>query len=138
MLLRNIALVLTVDERTAVRNRAAHGPAREVLRATADGADPSDGGADLLEDPSARRQHPLEHAEACEGAGHQSRAGRPGLAARWPATASRRPLLLSDDPAFEQKAADVIGLCLNAPQHAAMFAADETSAIRRIAYYSFS
>src|SRR5262245_62992668 len=29
--------------------------------------------------------------------------------------------MLSDDPAFEQKAADVIGLYLNPPQHAAVF-----------------
>jgi hypothetical protein len=33
--------------------------------------------------------------------------------------------MLSDDPAFEQKAADVIGLYLNPPQHAVVFAADE-------------
>src|SRR5580698_8194189 len=33
--------------------------------------------------------------------------------------------MLSDDPNFEEKAADVLGLYLNPPQHAAVFAADE-------------
>ena len=40
--------------------------------------------------------------------------------------------MLSDDPAFEQKAADVIGLYLNPPQHAAVFAADEKTAIQAL------
>jgi transposase len=40
--------------------------------------------------------------------------------------------MLSDDPNFEEKAADVIGLYLNPPQHAAMFAADEKTAIQAL------
>jgi len=40
--------------------------------------------------------------------------------------------MLSDDPAFEQKAADVIGLYLNPPQHAAVFAVDEKTAIQAL------
>jgi transposase len=40
--------------------------------------------------------------------------------------------MLSDDPDFEQKAADVIGLYLNPPQHAAVFAADEKTAIQAL------
>jgi transposase len=40
--------------------------------------------------------------------------------------------LLSDDPAFEEKAADIIGLYLNPPQHAAVFAADEKTAIQAL------
>src|SRR6267378_5110542 len=40
--------------------------------------------------------------------------------------------MLSDDPAFEQKAADVIGLYLNPPQHAVVFAADEKTAIQAL------
>jgi transposase len=40
--------------------------------------------------------------------------------------------MLSDDPAFEQKAADIIGLYLNPPQHAAVFAADEKTAIQAL------
>jgi transposase len=40
--------------------------------------------------------------------------------------------MLSDDPAFEEKAADIIGLYLNPPQHAAVFAADEKTAIQAL------
>lgn len=40
--------------------------------------------------------------------------------------------MLSDDPNFEEKAADVIGLYLNPPQHAAVFAADEKTAIQAL------
>ena len=40
--------------------------------------------------------------------------------------------MLSDDPAFEQKAADIIGLYLNLPQHAAVFAVDEKTAIQAL------
>jgi transposase len=38
----------------------------------------------------------------------------------------------SDDPDFEPKAADVIGLYLQPPQHAAVFAADEKTAIQAL------
>jgi len=38
----------------------------------------------------------------------------------------------SDDPDFERKAADVIGLYLNPPQHAAVFAVDEKTAIQAL------
>jgi len=40
--------------------------------------------------------------------------------------------MLSDDPDFESKAADVLGLYLNPPQHAAVFAADEKTAIQAL------
>ncbi len=40
--------------------------------------------------------------------------------------------MLSDDPDFEQKAADVLGLYLHPPQHAAVFAADEKTAIQAL------
>ncbi len=40
--------------------------------------------------------------------------------------------MLSDDPKFEEKAADVIGLYLNPPQHAVVFAADEKTAIQAL------
>ena len=43
-----------------------------------------------------------------------------------------RERLLSDDPDFEPKATDVIGLYLNPPQHAAVFAADEKTAIQAL------
>ena len=38
--------------------------------------------------------------------------------------------LASNDPDFETKAADVIGLYLNPPQHAAVFSVDEKTAIQ--------
>jgi transposase len=38
----------------------------------------------------------------------------------------------SNDPDFETKAADVIGLYLNPPQHAAVFCVDETTAIQAL------
>lgn len=38
----------------------------------------------------------------------------------------------SNDPAFEQKAAEIIGLYLNPPQHAAVFCVDEKSAIQAL------
>ena len=40
--------------------------------------------------------------------------------------------MLSDDPDFERKAADVIGLYVNPPQHAAVFAMDEKTAIQAL------
>jgi hypothetical protein len=38
----------------------------------------------------------------------------------------------SDDPDFELKAADVIGLYVNPPQHAAVFCVDEKTAIQAL------
>ena len=40
--------------------------------------------------------------------------------------------LASNDPDFETKAADVIGLYVNPPQHAAVFSVDEKSAIQAL------
>lgn len=40
--------------------------------------------------------------------------------------------MASDDPEFETKAADVIGLYLNPPQHAAVFCVDEKTAIQAL------
>src|SRR5437764_3815754 len=40
--------------------------------------------------------------------------------------------MASDDPEFERKAADSIGLYLNPPQHAAVFCVDEKSAIQAL------
>lgn len=40
--------------------------------------------------------------------------------------------LASDDPAFEQKAADILGLYLHPPQHAAVFCVDEKTAIQAL------
>src|ERR1051325_2472676 len=43
-----------------------------------------------------------------------------------------RRYMLSDDPAFENKAADIIGLYLKPPQHAAVFCVDEKTAIQAL------
>ena len=40
--------------------------------------------------------------------------------------------MTSNDPEFEAKAADSIGLYLNAPQHAAVFCVDEKTAIQAL------
>jgi transposase len=40
--------------------------------------------------------------------------------------------MASDDPEFEHKAADIIGLYLNPPQHAAVFCVDEKTAIQAL------
>src|SRR4026209_1154750 len=43
-----------------------------------------------------------------------------------------RSYMLSDDPAVERQAADIIGLYLKPPQHAAVFAVDEKTAIQAL------
>ena len=40
--------------------------------------------------------------------------------------------MASNDPAFEEKAADIIGLYVNPPQHAAVFCVDEKTAIQAL------
>ena len=40
--------------------------------------------------------------------------------------------MTSDDPDFESKAADVIGLYLNPPQHAAVFSLDEKTQVQAL------
>jgi transposase len=40
--------------------------------------------------------------------------------------------MASNDPAFEEKAADIIGLYLDPPQHAAVFCVDEKTAIQAL------
>src|SRR5206468_6799874 len=40
--------------------------------------------------------------------------------------------ILSDDPDFESKAADISGLYMNPPQHAAVFCVDEKTAIQAL------
>jgi hypothetical protein len=43
-----------------------------------------------------------------------------------------RSCMASDDPEFEEKAADIIGLYLKPPVHAAVFCVDEKSAIQAL------
>src|SRR2546428_5319410 len=40
--------------------------------------------------------------------------------------------MMSNDPEFETKAADIIGLYVNPPQHAAVFSVDEKTAIQAL------
>ena len=40
--------------------------------------------------------------------------------------------MASNDPNFEAKAADISGLCMNPPQHAAVFSVDEKTAIQAL------
>ena len=40
--------------------------------------------------------------------------------------------MASNDPQFEKKAADIIGLYMNPPQHAAVFCVDEKTAIQAL------
>lgn len=40
--------------------------------------------------------------------------------------------MASNDPEFERKAADIIGLYMNPPQHAAVFCVDEKTAIQAL------
>ena len=40
--------------------------------------------------------------------------------------------MASDDPQFEEKAADIIALCMDPPQHAAVFCIDEKTAIQAL------
>ena len=40
--------------------------------------------------------------------------------------------MVSNDPDFEKKAADVIGLYVNPPQHAVVFSIDEKTAIQAL------
>ena len=40
--------------------------------------------------------------------------------------------MVSNDPQFEETAADIIGLYMNPPQHAAVFCVDEKSAIQAL------
>jgi hypothetical protein len=42
------------------------------------------------------------------------------------------PYMASDDPDFEGKAADIIGLYLSPPQHAAVFCVEEKTAIQAL------
>ena len=40
--------------------------------------------------------------------------------------------MASNDPQFEEKASDIIGLYMNPPQHAAVFCVDEKTAIQAL------
>ena len=54
-----------------------------------------------------------------------------GCGAIWVQPHRSRSYMASNDPQFEEKAADIIGLYLKPPVHAAVFCVDEKSAIQR-------
>ena len=117
---------------SAIPREAPGGAGVAPLQPAAVGADRRDGSAHSGEDaPSAsRRQHALEYAQARAllkiNHNHVAKAWqRAGLQ---PHRFER--YMASDDPDFETKAADMIGLYLNPPQHAAVFAVDEKTAIQ--------
>ena len=108
--------------------------AREVSRTAGDGAHAGDGSAHLGQDaaapPDGSTHWSTRKLATVLGVSHV-------LVARVWRRAGLQPhrlerYMLSDDPAFEQKAADIIGLYLNPPQHAAVFAADEKTAIQAL------
>ena len=79
---------------------------------------------------TAGRIQPLEHRKLAQ----QLRVSHMMVARVWK-RASLRPhrlerYMASNDPEFEAKAADVIGLYVHPPQHAAVFCVDEKSAIQ--------
>src|SRR5215472_15326898 len=98
-------------------------------------ADPEIGGADSGLDAKAqagRRIDALEHAQA----GLALSVSHMMVARVW-AKHGLKPqrldrYMVSNDPDFERKAADVIGLYVNPPAHAAVFCVDEKTAIQAL------
>ena len=110
------------------------GPAAAVSRAAADDPDADDGSAHLGEDAAAAAgwQHALEYPQA----GALLKIHHNLVAKAWQ-RAGLQPhrferYMQSDDPDFEPKAADVIGLYVNPPDHAVVFAVDEKTAIQAL------
>jgi hypothetical protein len=60
------------------------------------------------------------------------RVSQSSAAAIWAPPHRSRSDMASDDPEFEEKAVDIIGLYLKPPAHAAVFCVDEKSAIQRL------
>ena len=115
-------------------DRARRAPAA-LPRATADGADARDGSARYWRRRGNRRRMAAR-------IGVRAKLGRVlkihhNLVAKAWHRAGLQPhrferYMQSDDPDFEPKAADVIGLYLNPPDHAAVFAVDEKTAIQAL------
>ncbi|MEQ1756792.1 MAG: helix-turn-helix domain-containing protein [Vicinamibacterales bacterium] len=80
---------------------------------------------------AARWQHALENVQPGSPAQHPSQPRYQSLAAGRLQPHRFERYLQSDDPDFEPKAADVIGLYVNPPDHAA-FAVDEKTAIQAL------
>jgi hypothetical protein len=78
------------------------------------------------------RFHSLELPQAGRGTRRQQACRPSRLEGSRAEAASAERYLVSDDPDFETKAADIIGLYLNPPQHAAVFCVDEKTAIQAL------
>ena len=74
----------------------------------------------------------LEHAQTRRSLGRQPHDGGTSVAQARPEAASIERYIASNDPDFETKAADIIGLYLNPPAHAAVFCVDEKTAIQAL------
>ena len=115
--------------------RAPRRAAAAVSRPTADRADAGDGGA------HAGRRRVTRRPTAARTGARASSVGCSRFITTSSAKAWRRAglqphrferYMQSDDPDFETKAADVIGLYVNPPDHAAVFAVDEKTAIQAL------
>jgi hypothetical protein len=98
------------------------------------GSDSGFAGPDSVGHPqeTQRRFHPLELPQTGDRAGSQQRRGASGLERSRSQPHRLERYLASDDPEFESKAADIIGLYLRPPQHAAVFCVDEKTAIQAL------
>src|SRR5215469_16702840 len=106
----------------AVWTGATGGAVQPPCRARPAQADPEIGGADSgldAETQAGRRIDALEHAQAGFGIVDLAHDGGAGLGQLKPQRLDR--YMASDDPDFERKAADIIGLYMNPPAHAAVF-----------------
>ena len=79
-----------------------------------------------------RRLDALEHEATGQEAGCTSHEGGPGVERYGIQPHRIQRYMASNDPDFEKKAADVIGLYLKPPQHAAVFCVDEKTAIQAL------
>jgi hypothetical protein len=65
----------------------------------------------------------LVDSQDCRRSGHQPRPGNEHLGQSRPPAHRLRRYVSSNDPEFEEKAADIVGLCLKPPVNAAVFCA---------------
>jgi hypothetical protein len=104
-------------------------------RADGSGVDSGTASQDFLGYPEKAEGwlYPLELPEARLDTGRQQGRYPSRMKRGWFEAASLwERYMASDDPEFESKAADIIRLYLNAPQHAAVFCFDEKTAIRAL------
>jgi hypothetical protein len=78
----------------------------------------------------AQASHPVEHSQARKETGSLPLDGSSRVAGEWAQPHLHRTFKLSNDPNFESKLIDVVGLYLNPPEHAMVFSVDEKSQIQ--------